>query len=293
MPRIRRYYPASHALNRDPEFLTLRTRFADWMGYVWHEMLAWGDHTEGELKGETASIALSLSSVSLSKRPQSAAKLILKAFIYMEDCGWIRVETNRVLILNHAKFHNSQDVNKIPDGETKSPLLPSDLPILPTNQTKEEKEEESSCAEFSNSARREPAKLNGHLARVKNGIEPPTEAVTLAEKLKASIFANIPHARAPTDSDVRGWAKELDLLHRKDGKSWQQIEWLLAWSQQDAFWKTVILSGGTFREKWNKLLVRAQSEQPQHSPPLSEADYSQEPEIVRLARESKEKKHGH
>jgi len=141
MPRIRRYYPASHTLNRDPEFITLRRRYADWMGYVWHEMLAWGDHTEGELKGDIAEIALTLAAVSLQIYPRRAAHVIEKAFTYMQECEWIRIESRRIVILNHAKFHNSKEEEKTPDRNSKNPLLTTEQPTNLSNKTNTSYEE--------------------------------------------------------------------------------------------------------------------------------------------------------
>ncbi len=85
------------------------------------------------------------------------------------------------------------------------------------------------------------------------------EAARLSLKLKESILSNYPNARPATESQLGQWALELDLLHRIDGKGWDEIEKLLAWSQHDPFWKQNIQSGGKFREKWNTLLARSSS----------------------------------
>lgn len=93
----------------------------------------------------------------------------------------------------------------------------------------------------------------------KKTAEVTEEAVRLAEKLRDSIQLNYPDMIPPTESHLRQWARDLDFLHRIDGKPWDAIEDLLAWSQQDPFWKANILSAGKFREKWNTLLARSQS----------------------------------
>lgn len=128
MPRIRRHYPASHALNRDPEFIELRRRFADWMGYVWHEMLAWGDRTEGELKGNLGQIADTLAPISLQKYLKPAADRIQNALKYMEECEWIEIKKDRIVIVNFAEFHKTRGEKENPNGNNLSSPLPSDLP---------------------------------------------------------------------------------------------------------------------------------------------------------------------
>jgi hypothetical protein len=142
MPRIRHWYHASQYLNHDPEFIKLRREFADWMGYVWHEMLAWGDRTEGELKGELSEISLTLARVSPDMYPRRAAHLIEKAFRYMQDVGWIEIRSDRILIVNYAKYNPSRGANKIPLGNGLAQPLSSSSssPSNPPNEKEEEEE---------------------------------------------------------------------------------------------------------------------------------------------------------
>lgn len=60
------------------------------------------------------------------------------------------------------------------------------------------------------------------------------------------------------DATVARWAADVDRLIRLDGKSPEEIERVIRWSQRDSFWKSNILSGVKLREKWNQLTVKMQ-----------------------------------
>ena len=119
MPRIKRWAPIAHFINRDPEFRRLRQETADWMGYVWLEMLFIADQNEGEIKGKVETIADSLSYISLRKRPSLSSKCIVNALHLMEEFGWIVIETNRVLVTKYAEYHKTRDAIKSHEGVEK------------------------------------------------------------------------------------------------------------------------------------------------------------------------------
>lgn len=117
MPRIKRFGPLAHGFNRDPEVRELRRNFADWMGYVWLEMCLIADLNGGEIRGTADEIAESLSYISLRKRPSLSAKLIRNALSFMQVCGWIRIETNMVLVLKYLKYHPNESGLAVPTNE--------------------------------------------------------------------------------------------------------------------------------------------------------------------------------
>lgn len=53
---------------------------------------------------------------------------------------------------------------------------------------------------------------------------------------------------------------EMNRLHRLDGWTYEQIESIARWSQQDDFWQQNILSVSKLRKQFNKLVIRAKSE---------------------------------
>jgi len=52
------------------------------------------------------------------------------------------------------------------------------------------------------------------------------------------------------------WAKHIEMLHRIDGRTYEQIETMIKWTQQDQFWSQNILSTAKLREKFNDLIPR-------------------------------------
>ena len=78
------------------------------------------------------------------------------------------------------------------------------------------------------------------------------EAITLAKKLNERILENKPNRKIKSNW-LENWAKAIDKLHRIDGRSWEEIEKAIDWSQNDSFWRTNILSGEKLREKIDTL----------------------------------------
>ena len=58
------------------------------------------------------------------------------------------------------------------------------------------------------------------------------------------------------------WAEDIDKIVRIDGRTFEQIEFMINWVQQDDFWKQNILSPAKLRKQFNNLVIRAKSEQP-------------------------------
>ena len=161
--------------------------------------------------------------------------------------------------------------------------LPSQEQELPSTRAQQE---HSSCAELSEFAPAETSQNGQRPAKRKGSEELPEQALTLAEKLKDSLLANIPSFIPPSTAQQRRWAVDINKLNRVHNKTWEQIEWLLAWSQKDPFWSANIQSGAKFRKQWNQLLAKASKEQPKYSAPL--AAERQEDDFSRLARETRE-----
>jgi hypothetical protein len=63
--------------------------------------------------------------------------------------------------------------------------------------------------------------------------------------------------RKPSDEKtLQRWADAFDKIHRLDGYEWELISDVLKFSQKDPFWKTVILSGANFRDKFESLYAK-------------------------------------
>lgn len=55
---------------------------------------------------------------------------------------------------------------------------------------------------------------------------------------------------------VESWAGHIDKLHRIDGRTFEQIAYMIKWTQHDQFWSQNILSTEKLREKFNDLIPK-------------------------------------
>lgn len=53
------------------------------------------------------------------------------------------------------------------------------------------------------------------------------------------------------------WTKDINKIVRIDKRTYEQVEWMIHWCQQDDFWKTNILSPAKLRKQFNRLVVQA------------------------------------
>ena len=140
MPRIRRWHPVSHDFNRDREIQSLRKNFADWMGYVWLEMLSEADRSNGLVKGDRRSIAESYTWLSLSMKPAYYIHTILRALEYMVDRGWIREVEGGFLVHNYAEYHKHRGIKESQVGTKDPPSLTRPNLTVPEQNLLKEKD---------------------------------------------------------------------------------------------------------------------------------------------------------
>ena len=55
------------------------------------------------------------------------------------------------------------------------------------------------------------------------------------------------------DITIKRWAEDIDKLHRIDKQSIEDIRTVIRWCQNDIWWWSNVLSGGTLRKQWDKL----------------------------------------
>jgi hypothetical protein len=73
---------------------------------------------------------------------------------------------------------------------------------------------------------------------------------------------NDPLAKTPkTEKQREKWANEFRLLVEKDKRPIEEIKGVLEWCQGDSFWRTNILSAGSFRKQYPKLRLKMMEEQ--------------------------------
>jgi len=98
--------------------------------------------------------------------------------------------------------------------------------------------------------------------KAKGKAGPSQEAIAAAERLMGHVVTNSPTstlAKAPEakrQAVTARWADAMRLLHEVDGHAWEEISALIDWCQADHFWRSNILSGDKFREKWDTLTAK-------------------------------------
>src|SRR5690606_14212855 len=94
---------------------------------------------------------------------------------------------------------------------------------------------------------------------------PKDPSIDKAELLARKIKANNPKAHVP--ESLSTWARDIERMHRIDGYSYDEIEALIEYSQQDAFWSSNVLSAQKLRKQAGALTMRMKGEKAQKSKP--------------------------
>ena len=89
----------------------------------------------------------------------------------------------------------------------------------------------------------------------------------LSQYLFSKMVQNNPEAKKP---NYQLWADDIRKMVELDGRTPQQVQGMIDWSQSDEFWKTNILSAKKLREKYDQMKVTAN------------ANYKKKPKTERL-----------
>lgn len=97
------------------------------------------------------------------------------------------------------------------------------------------------------------------------------EYFDLVNLLVEKMLLNDPKAKVPnTEKKRENWANDFRKLIELDGRSIQEIREVLIWCQEDNFWKSNILSAGSFRKRYPQLRLKMEGEQKPSKPDLAE-----------------------
>jgi len=97
--------------------------------------------------------------------------------------------------------------------------------------------------------------------RRKEYVEDSVE-LRLASFLLEEIQRNKPDFKKP---NLQTWAREIDLLLRRDGRTPERVREVIVWAQGDSFWRKNILSTGSLRDKFDRLELAMQEKSTQGS----------------------------
>lgn len=101
-------------------------------------------------------------------------------------------------------------------------------------------------------------KLNDNGAKNKKIFSADSDPYLLARFLEKDIAEN--NQKFPqSESQRQRWAKDFDLMIRRDKIDADDIAEVIEWCQKDSFWRSNILSGKKLREKYQQLRMRIES----------------------------------
>lgn len=80
------------------------------------------------------------------------------------------------------------------------------------------------------------------------------EDMKMVDLLISLIVKNTPEWVLKGNKET--WAEHIEKLHRIDGRTYEQIEYMIRWTQADAFWQQNILSTAKLRDKFNDLIPK-------------------------------------
>lgn len=101
----------------------------------------------------------------------------------------------------------------------------------------------------------EQPKINDNGIKNKKIFEADSDPYLLAKFLENNITENNPKF-PQSESQRQRWAKDFDLMIRRDKIDADDIAEVIEWCQRDNFWQSNILSGKKLREKYQQLRMR-------------------------------------
>jgi len=100
-------------------------------------------------------------------------------------------------------------------------------------------------------------KQNEGSPELTNGEITVKQTLNLTSLLLNEIIRNKPDFKRP---DLQTWAKEIDLMIRRDGRKPERIREVILWCQSNSFWWKNILSTRKLREKFDRLEAEMKEE---------------------------------
>ena len=104
----------------------------------------------------------------------------------------------------------------------------------------------------------EQPKINDNGIKNKKIFEADSDPYLLAKFLENNITENNPKF-PQSESQRQRWAKDFDLMIRRDKIDADDIAEVIEWCQRDNFWRSNILSGKKLREKYQQLRMKIES----------------------------------
>jgi hypothetical protein len=142
MPRIKRWFPVNHNINRDPEVWVMRRQIGEKSFSIWMEFLSIADQNESELPGDYDQLIRSVSGTC-----QSTVAKVTAVYDYAISQGWIKSDPTPHIV-KYWKYHKPREPQKSLLGSLPSEPSEPTLPNQTTNTRKEHAATPEGFAEF-------------------------------------------------------------------------------------------------------------------------------------------------
>jgi hypothetical protein len=106
--------------------------------------------------------------------------------------------------------------------------------------------------------------LPSNKEELKKNIEEELIKYTPKDKELAELLYKLIKKNNPAwyvDPNWNQWADDIRKIREIDNRTYEQIEFMIKWTQQDDFWKQNILSPAKLRKQFNTLVVKVKSKQ--------------------------------
>lgn len=154
--------------------------------------------------------------------------------------------TNKFSVITVVNWHSYQDTATENDQENDHQLVQEVTSKRPASDHKQEWEEE-----------KEPKKVK------KKPSPSSPEALRLSGLLGDLVLLNNPGNASLSAkkrvATVERWSVDIDKIMRIDGRTPDEVEAVIRWSQSNGFWRTATLSGAALRKQFDQLTVKMNS----------------------------------
>jgi hypothetical protein len=121
MPKIKRWFPVNHNINRDPEVWAMRRLIGEKSLSIWLEFLSIADQNEGEIPGQ-----LDLLMRSVSGTCQATVRTVTAVYQYAITKVWLASEPT-LHVVKYANYHRSRErINPLLGSLLTRPSEPSE-----------------------------------------------------------------------------------------------------------------------------------------------------------------------
>ena len=120
MPRIKRWFPVNHNINRDPEVWAMRREIGEKSLSIWLEFLSIADQNEGEIPGQYESLIRSVSGTC-----QAAVRTVTAVYEYALIKVWLKSEPT-LHVVKYWNYHKQREpINPLLGSLPSEPSEPS------------------------------------------------------------------------------------------------------------------------------------------------------------------------